>query len=105
MKGKETEEWRPDWEFRRELKNLSPKEASYEIKSSQPKMTKRPISSNTEYARARGNSEIKCRLERQQDGHFRPAIITSDKGLLAFGPQFLEYLHNSHWGEIRNARM
>lgn len=80
VKKKETKEWCPDCQSRREIKNVSPKEDRYEIKSLQPEMTKRPISSwSPECTQVGGNSKVKCYLERQQNGHFRSAVTTSDK--------------------------
>lgn len=58
---------------------MSPKEDSYEIKSLQPKITKRHISSNLVCTRVKDNSEIKYYLEKQQDGHFRAVVMTSEK--------------------------
>lgn len=65
-----------DWEFRRETNNLFPKEDSYKTKSLQPETTK-VTKFNLECTRVRNNREIKCQLARQQEGHFRQAVITS----------------------------
>uniref|UniRef100_A0A8C6AJG3 Zinc finger protein 568 n=1 Tax=Monodon monoceros TaxID=40151 RepID=A0A8C6AJG3_MONMO len=64
VNSKETKEWCPDWESRRETKML--KEDSYEVQSLQPE-------------RVRSNREIRCHLERLQEGRFRQATITSEE--------------------------
>ncbi|KAM7060109.1 uncharacterized protein WM277_006450 [Molossus nigricans] len=74
VKQKETKGWCPDWESRRETRDFSPEEDSYEIKSSQPEITKRPMSSNPVCT----DSQIKCYLDKAQDGHVRPVVITSE---------------------------
>lgn len=79
VKGKETEEWCPDWESRREAKTLSLKEDSYEIQSLQLEIIKRLVSSNLECPRVRNTREIRCHLERLPEEHFRQAIITFEE--------------------------
>lgn len=79
VKGKETEEWCPDWECRREAKTLSLKEDSYEIQSLQLEIIKRLVSSNLECPRVRNTREIRCHLERLPEEHFRQAIITFEE--------------------------
>lgn len=78
VKNQDKKEWCPDWESRRETKNLCPKEHSYEIKSLHLEI-KRLTSSDLECTRFGNSREIKCHLEKQQEGHFRQPVITSEE--------------------------